>query len=68
MSYDKHKMKTHSPSGHAEKHDTKIHQRGMRTHSPSGYEHHPKGPSVDTSDRPSAEYVPSVSVPGPRNA
>ena len=69
MAYDKHKMKTHSPSGHAGTgHDTDLHQRGMHNRSPSAVEEHPKGPSVDVGDRPSAEYVPSVSVPGPRNA
>ena len=69
MAYDKHRMKTHSPSGHAGTgHDTDLHQRGMHNKSPSAVEKHPKGPSVDVSDRPSADYVGRVSVPGPRNA
>ena len=67
--YDHHQMKTHSPSGHAGTgHDTKLHQRGMHRKAPSPFEPHPKGPSVDVADRPSAEFVPHVPVPGPRNA
>ena len=61
-------MKTHSPSGHAEKHDTRIHQKGMHRKAPSPHEPHPKGPSVNVSDRPNPHYVHHVSVPGPRNA
>lgn len=61
--------KTHSPSGHVGGgHETKIHQKGMHRKAPSAVEPHPKGPSVNVGDRPSATYVPSVSVPGPRNA
>lgn len=64
----KHGMKTHSPSGHTGRPETKIHQSGMHRKAPSPHEPHPKGPSVNVSDRPSAGYVPSVPVPGPRNA
>lgn len=61
--------KTHSPSGHVGGgHETKLHQKGMHRKAPSPHEPHPKGPSVNVGDRPSAGYVPSVSVPGPRNA
>lgn len=67
-SYDKHRMRTHSPSGHAGHQDTQIHQKGMHNKSPSPHEPHPKGPSVDVADRPSADYVHHVPVPGPRNA
>lgn len=51
-----------------EKHETTLHQSGMRNRSPDAVEDHPKGPSVNKPDRPSADYVPDVSVPGPRNA
>ncbi len=40
-------MKRHSPAGHIEQHDTKIHQKGMHDKSPSAVEPHPKGGSVD---------------------
>jgi hypothetical protein len=61
-------MKTHSPSGHAGHQETKLHQKGMHRKSPGAVEPHPKGPSVDVADRPNPHYVPSVSVPLPRNA
>jgi hypothetical protein len=59
---------THSPSGHAGHPETKLHQKGMHRKAPSAVEPHPKGPSVNAGDRPNPHYVPSVSVPGPRNA
>jgi hypothetical protein len=62
-------MKKHSPSGHAGSgHETKLHQKGMHVKSPSAVEPHPKGPSVDTADRPGEGYVPHVPTLGPRNA
>lgn len=61
-------MEKHSPSGHANRPETSIHQKGMHNKAPSAVEPHPKGPSVNVGDRPSTTYVPSVSVPGPRNA
>lgn len=58
----------HGSSGATGHHDVEIHQKGMARHSPNPVEPHPKGPSVNTSDRPTADYVNRVNVPGPRNA
>lgn len=75
-------MRTHSPHQHTSgrdghghgssgadgKQEPRIHQKGMHHKAPSAVEPHPKGPSVDVADRPSADYVNRVNVPGPRNA
>jgi hypothetical protein len=68
MAHHKHKMHTHSPSGHVGKHETTLHQKGMHTKNPSAVEPHPHGPSVDVADRPGTHYVPHVQAPGPRSA
>ena len=61
--------RNHSPSGHANRPDTSIHQKGMYNKAPSAVEPHPKGPSVNVGDRPNPGYVPNVgSGPGPRAA
>jgi hypothetical protein len=59
--------KKHSPSGHAEKHDTSIHQKGMHRKTPSAVEPHPKGPSVDAESTRSSvgKHAPTL---GPRAA
>jgi hypothetical protein len=59
--------KKHSPSGHVEKHDTSIHQKGMHRKTPSAVEPHPKGPSVDVEPTRSSvgKHAPTL---GPRAA
>ena len=60
-------MKNHSPSGHANRPDPCIHQKGMSNSSPSAVEPKPKGGSVQ--DNPTRSDV-GVQAPtiGPRAA
>ena len=60
-------MKTRSPSGHAGRQDTQIHQRGMHNRAPSAVEPKPKGGSVR--DNPTrSEVGKKTPVLGPRVA
>ena len=40
--------RNHSPSGHANRPDTQIHQKGMHNKATSAVEPHPKGASVNS--------------------
>lgn len=60
-------MKQKSPSGHANRPDTCIHQKGMHNRSPSAVEPHPKGPSVSSDTTRSKPGVMPPTI-GPRVA
>lgn len=60
-------MKDKSPSGHANRPDCCIHQKGMHNRSPSAVEPKPKGPSVnaDVTRSQVGQQAPTI---GPRVA
>lgn len=60
-------MKNKSPSGHANRPDPCIHQKGMANHSPSAVEPKPKGPSVNADTTRSKVGVQAPTI-GPRVA
>jgi hypothetical protein len=59
--------RNHSPSGHANRPDTSIHQKGMHNKAPSAVEPHPKGPSVNSEATRSQVGVQAPTI-GPRAA
>ena len=60
-------MKNHSPSGHANRPETKLHQKGMHNKSPSAVEPKPKGGSVNSEPTRSKVGVQAPTI-GPRVA
>lgn len=60
-------MKNRSPSGHANRPDASIHQKGMRNSSPSAVEPKPKGPSVNSDTTRSSPAKQPATI-GPRSA
>jgi hypothetical protein len=60
-------MTKRSPSGHAGRQDTQIHQKGMHNKSPSAVEPKPKGGSVNDAPTRSevGKHAPTI---GPRAA
>ena len=59
--------RNHSPSGHANRPDTQIHQKGMHNKAPSAVEPHPKGASVNSEATRSQVGVQAPTI-GPRAA
>ena len=59
--------RNHSPSGHANRPDTQIHQKGMHNKSPSAVEPHPKGASVN-SEATRSQVGQAAPTIGPRAA
>jgi len=59
--------RNHSPSGHANRPDTSIHQKGMHNKAPSAVEPHPKGASVN-SEATRSQVGQAAPTIGPRAA
>ena len=59
--------RTHSPSGHANRPDTSIHQKGMHNKAADAREPHPKGPSVN-SEATRSQVGQAAPTIGPRAA